>query len=75
MIPRFDIFILENGEPHWLEAVENLEHAKSRLQVLQAVHLMNQFLVLDQKTGNKIVLSPGDLHSTKPGVLRQQSVT
>jgi hypothetical protein len=75
MIPRFDIFILENGEPRWLEAVENLEHAKSRLQLLQTVDLTNRFLVLDQKTGNKTILSAAEIHSTKPSALSQQTAT
>jgi len=75
MIPRFDLFILENGEPRWLEAVENLEHAKSRLQLLQAVDLTDHFLVLDQKTGNQIVLSAAEIHSTKPHALSQLTAT
>ena len=75
MIPRFDVFILENGEPRWLEAVENLEHAKSRLKLLLAVDLTNHFLVLDQKTGNKTVLSAAEIHSTKPQALSQQTAT
>jgi hypothetical protein len=75
MIPRFDIFVLENGEPCWLEAVENLEQAKSRLKLLQAADFTNQFLVLDQRTGNKIIISAAEIHSTKPPVLSQQSAT
>ena len=75
MSPRFDLFILENGEPRWLEAVENLEHAKSRLKLLLAVDLTNHFLVLDQKTGNKTVLSAAEIQSTKPQTLSQQSAT
>jgi hypothetical protein len=75
MSPRFDLFILENGEPRWLEAVENLEHAKSRLKLLLAVDLTNHFLVLDQKTGNKTVLSAAEIQSTKPQALSQQSAT
>jgi hypothetical protein len=75
MSRRFDLFILENGEPRWLEAVENLEHAKSRLKLLPAVDLTNHFLVLDQKTGNKTVLSAAEIQSTKPQALSQQSAT
>jgi hypothetical protein len=75
MSRRFDLFILENGEPRWLEAVENLEHAKSRLKLLLAVDLTNHFLVLDQKTGNKTVLSAAEIQSTKPQALSQQSAT
>jgi hypothetical protein len=75
MSRRFDLFILENGEPRWLEAVENLEHAKSRLKLLLAVDLTNHFLVLDQKTGNKTVLSAAEIHSTKSQALSQQTAT
>jgi hypothetical protein len=75
MIPRFDIFMLENGEPRWLEAVENLEQAKAKLQLLQIVDATNHFLVLDQKTGNKTVLSAAEIHGSKPDVLSQQTAT
>jgi hypothetical protein len=45
------------------------------LKLLLAVDLTNHFLVLDQKTGNKSVLSAAEIQSTKPQALSQQSAT
>jgi hypothetical protein len=56
MFPKFDLFRLEGeGEVRWLEAAATLEHAKARIKEL-AAHVSGEYLILDQKTGAKLVI-------------------
>jgi hypothetical protein len=56
MFPPFDIFLTEaGGSVRWLEAAATLENAKARVQEL-AVRSPGEYLILSQKTGNKLTI-------------------
>jgi hypothetical protein len=56
MIPAFDIFQTETGgQVLWREAVATLEDAKARAQEL-SVRSPGDYLILNLKTGDKIIL-------------------
>lgn len=56
MTATFDIFQMEpEGTVRWLEAAKSLEEAKSRVQEL-AAHTYGGYVILDQKTGNKLLI-------------------
>jgi hypothetical protein len=56
MTPPFDIFQVEtDGNVRWLEAAVTFEGAKARVQEL-ALRLPGEYLLLDQKTGNRLVI-------------------
>jgi hypothetical protein len=55
MTPPFDIFQLETHGMQWLGSAATLEDAKARVQEL-AVRSPGEYLLLNQKTGNKLVI-------------------
>lgn len=60
MIPLFDIFRAEpNGDLRWLEAAPDLDKAKQRIRTL-AVSSPGEYLVLNQRTGNKTTIRVED---------------
>ena len=60
MTASFDIFRVESGGVRWLECVANLEEAKARVRHI-AAGAVAEFIVVDQRTGNRIFLnSNGD---------------
>jgi hypothetical protein len=61
MSTPFDIFRLDQAGVRWLESAESLDHAKTRIHEL-AVSSPGEFLLLDQKTGNKVVIKPDQAH-------------
>jgi len=63
MTHPIDIFQMDSAGVRWLESAPNLEHAKARVKEF-AANSPGEFVVLDQKTGNKIVISSGEV----PGV-------
>jgi len=63
---RIDIFtIKENGDPCWLGAAEDLNNAKLRLQQLVTTESSRQFLLLDQMTGNKMIVTADEIGLAK----------
>jgi hypothetical protein len=52
----FDIFRMDRAGVRWLESAESVDHAKARIREL-AVSFPGDFILLDQKTGNKVVIS------------------
>jgi hypothetical protein len=59
MTARFDIFRIEtNGGVRWHQSAETLDEAKAQIQQLAALS-PGQFLVLNQETGNKLIV-PAD---------------
>lgn len=67
MIPPFDIFRMETGGAHlWLESAPNLENAKTRIREL-AAHLPGEYMVLSQKTGNKLVIKIDGVNGAEAG--------
>jgi hypothetical protein len=56
MVDPFDIFQTETvGSLRWVEAAKSLEDAKARVQDL-ALRSPGEYIILDQKTGNKIAI-------------------
>jgi hypothetical protein len=56
MTMPFDIFRMDRAGVRWLESAESLDHAKARIREL-AVSFPGDFILLDQKTGNKVVVN------------------
>ncbi len=61
MTHPIDIFQMDSAGVRWLEAAPNLEHAKARVKEF-AANSPGEYVVLDQKTGNKIVIRSGEAH-------------
>ena len=61
MTHPIDIFQMDSAGVRWLEAAPNLEHAKARVKEFAATS-PGEYVVLDQKTGNKIVIRSGGVH-------------
>jgi hypothetical protein len=56
----FDIFKQQpDGNAYWVEAAQDLETAKARVQVL-AEHFPGQYFIVDNMTGKKIFTSSDD---------------
>jgi hypothetical protein len=49
----FDTFWFGESGPNWIEAVETLETAQSRIESLPHANL-GSYAVLDRRTGNRI---------------------
>jgi hypothetical protein len=60
MTHPIDIFQMENAGVRWLESAPNLEHAKTRVKEF-AANSPGEYVVLDQKTGNQIVIRSGEV--------------
>ena len=53
-----DIFKTDlDGSVLWRGAVENVEAAKARIQML-AISSPGEYLILDQKTGQRVLFTP-----------------
>jgi hypothetical protein len=66
MIAPFDIMRVEaDGSFRWLEAVQDLDTAKARVQAL-GVSAPGRYIIFSQVTGNKISIDvdPGGVLST-----------
>jgi hypothetical protein len=59
-----DIFRVETSGVLWVESAATMEDAKARVQEL-AVRSDAEYILLDQKTGNKLVIRP-DGGDSKP---------
>jgi hypothetical protein len=59
--PPFDLFLVEGtGGFRWIAATSTIEDAKTCAQQL-AAKSPGEFILLDQRTGNKMVLKPESL--------------
>ena len=79
MIPPFDIFqTATDGNVRWLESAATLQGATARIQAWRTPQ-PSEYLILDQKTGRKIVVKPdgvaAQLQSNDPRAIASQSVT
>jgi len=58
MFHPLDIFKTDlDGSVLWRGAVENVEAAKARIQML-AISSPGEYLILDQKTGQRVLFTP-----------------
>jgi hypothetical protein len=57
MVPPFDIFKVDTGSMRWLEAAEDLERAKARVQVL-AASAPGEYLIFNHQTGKRVSIKP-----------------
>jgi hypothetical protein len=60
MTHPIDIFQMETAGVRWLESAPDLEHAKARVKEF-AANSPGEYVVLDQKTGNQIVIRSGEV--------------
>lgn len=66
MTAPFDIFRAEtNGGVLWIESATTLEDAKARVQEL-AMRSPGEYLLLNQKTGNKLVIRLDGVNGARP---------
>jgi len=57
---RLDIFQVESGgSVRWLKTADDIEEAMARVQDL-GLHSPGEYIVLDQQTGNKLVITAGE---------------
>jgi hypothetical protein len=57
MFDPFDIFKVEhNGNVKWLRAIADLERAKSYVSKVLAVAAPADYLILNQRTGERIII-------------------
>ena len=56
MVPQFDIFRVEENGLRWLGSASSLAAASARVREL-AVHSLCDYLVLDQRTGEKYAIA------------------
>ncbi len=71
MTHPIDIFQVEATGVCWVETAPNIEHAKARVKEL-AAKLPGEYVVLDQKTGHKIVIKSDDVDDPS-GPLRSRN--
>jgi hypothetical protein len=57
MVPPFDIFKVDIGSLRWLEAADDLERAKARVQVL-AASSPGEYLIFNHQTGKRVSIKP-----------------
>jgi hypothetical protein len=57
MVPSLDIFKISGGNVIWHDAVATLEAAKARIQKF-AVSSPGEYFILDQKTGQRLFVTP-----------------
>ena len=57
MVPPFDIFKVDIGSLRWLEAADDLERAKARVQVL-ATASPGEYLIFNHQTGKRVSIKP-----------------
>jgi hypothetical protein len=60
----FDIFRIDPAGVRWLESAQSLDQGKTRICEL-AVNLPGEYILFDQKTGNKLVIDPGQAYAAK----------
>ena len=65
MTHLLDIFRVETSGVMWVESAATLEDAKARVQEL-AARSPAEYLLLDQTTGNKLVVKPDGGDSRPP---------
>ena len=66
MTLRFDIFKIEqDGNPSWLGSAQDLTKAKLRLQQLLPNESATRYLLLDQMTGNKTIVTADEIDLAK----------
>ena len=63
MTHLLDIFQVGTSGLLWVESAATMEDAKARVQEL-AVRSHAEYLLLDQKTGNKLVIKPDGVDGT-----------
>jgi hypothetical protein len=57
MLDPFDIFKMEqNGTVSWVRATSDFEHAKSYVNKVLAVATPSDYLILNQRTGERIII-------------------
>nr|HEV7953657.1 hypothetical protein [Candidatus Acidoferrales bacterium] len=65
----FDIFRMDASGASWLETAASLEEAEARVRKI-AENIPGQYLVLNQKTGNKFFITLNGANSDTHGSAR-----
>jgi hypothetical protein len=56
MVPRFDLFRMQDGDPIWVSAIDEREDAQTRIEELMS-ESPGEFVLLDRVTGQKVVVT------------------
>lgn len=72
MTHPIDIFQMDSAGVRWLESAPNLEHAKARVKEF-AANSPGEYVVLDQKTGNKVVIRSDEVHGVSEALLSREN--
>jgi hypothetical protein len=63
MLDPFDVFkIEENGSVSWLRAITDFERAKSYVDMVRTAGMPADFLILNQRTGERIIIKAATEH-------------
>ena len=63
MLDPFDIFKMEqNGTVRWVRATNDFEGAKSYVNKVQAVAIPADYLILNQRTGERTIIEAAAKH-------------
>jgi hypothetical protein len=76
MLDPFDIFKVEhNGSVRWLRAIADLERAKSYVSKVLVVAAPADYLILNQRTGERIVIQAATSQRDRPSDIPSAIVT
>jgi hypothetical protein len=76
MFDPFDIFKVEhNGSVRWLRAIADLERAKSYVSKVLVVAAPADYLILNQRTGVRIIIQAATDQRDRPSDLPSSIVT
>jgi hypothetical protein len=63
MLDPFDVFkIEENGNVSWLRSITDFECAKSYVNMVRTAGMPADFLILNQRTGQRIIIKAATGH-------------
>jgi hypothetical protein len=76
MFDPFDIFKVEhNGSVRWLRAIADLERAKSYVSKVLAVAAPADYLILNQRTGERMLIQAATNQHDRPSDIPSSTVT
>jgi hypothetical protein len=65
MLDPFDVFKIEqNGSVSWLRSINDFEHAKSYVNKVRDANALADFLILNQRTGERIIVKAATEHQS-----------
>jgi hypothetical protein len=76
MLDPFDVFKVErNGNVRWLRAIPDLERAKSYVNRVLGIAAPADYLILNQRTGERIIIQPATNRRDCPSNIPSSTVS